>query len=111
MDAVLISERFKEIRLVDLGMNHRELALKLGISKPMVSFIENVENPKELSKNVAIDLATMSKVSLDYIFGLSDVKYYNKQGELGELLDRVHCLNAEKQRLVIGTLDRILQLA
>ncbi|PGT90125.1 helix-turn-helix domain-containing protein [Bacillus thuringiensis] len=111
MKHTLISERVKEIRVNDLGLSQRELGLQLGVVKSNISMMENPESPKEVSKNFAIDLAKLSHVSLDYIFGLSNKKYREEQDEIDRLMGSVRGLNEEKQELVVDTIRKLLKLA
>ena len=68
--------RIREIRR-ERGISQTKLAKKIGMEQTQYSRYERGEN--EIKVNVLIDICKALNVSSDYILGLSDDPYPNKQ--------------------------------
>lgn len=75
MEDNVIGIRIKEIRVDMLKMSQREFAEALDAKKTMISLYENGKrNP---SRETVEKISKLSKVSADYIMGLSEHKTLN----------------------------------
>ena len=65
----IFGERLKELRLEE-GKTQDQVAKDLGISS--ISYLHYEKNQREPSFEILVAIAKYFKISLDYLFGLSD---------------------------------------
>lgn len=68
-DTEIFANRLKELR-EKIGLNQKECAEKLNISRGSISFYENGERLPDIEK--IYNMATFFNVSSDYLLGLAD---------------------------------------
>lgn len=70
----LFAKRLKELR-EKAGLNQKECAEKLNVSRGSISFYENEERLPDIE--TVYNISTLFGVSVDYLIGLTDVKTSN----------------------------------
>lgn len=112
MNHELISRRAKEIRTEILKMSQREFSEALGVSKPLISMWENVNNEKGPSKEMAIKVARLAKVSVAYVLGESDEKNHitSAQDEFEELITQFREKDPEKQKEIMKLFKDLMKI-
>jgi len=112
MNNELISRRLKEIRTETLRMSQKEFSESLGVSKPLISMWENVNNEKGPSKEMAIKVARLANISVAYVLGESNEKDPNitAKDELEEIMLQIRSKNPEKQKELTEIIKNIMKI-
>lgn len=96
-----IGFRVKQIRL-NLGMSQQTFADNIGISKPMVSFIES--DSKTPSRETVTKIAKLGNTTTDYIIGSSSELI----SELQPYLSKLETFDDETRELAIKKIKQLI---
>ncbi|HDR7766287.1 helix-turn-helix transcriptional regulator [Bacillus cereus group sp. Bc002] len=112
MNHELISRRVKEIRTEILKMSQREFSEALGVSKPLISMWENINNEKGPSKEMAIKIARLANISVAYVLGESNEKnsITSVQDEFEELITQFREKDPEKQKEIMKLFKDLMKI-
>ncbi|MEE1006417.1 MAG: helix-turn-helix transcriptional regulator [Acutalibacteraceae bacterium] len=102
-DKQIFANRLKELR-EKIGLNQKECAEKLNISRGSISFYENGERLPDIE--TIYNMATFFDVSADYLVGLTDVKTADTNikaicdytGVSQNVIDRMHGFFVENKK-------------
>lgn len=96
-----IGLRVKQIRL-NLGMSQQVFADNVGISKPMVSFIES--DSKTPSRETVTKIAKLGNTTTDYILGSSNQLI----SELQPYLSKLETFDDETRQFAIKKIKKLI---
>lgn len=96
----MISKRLKELREYKNIMQDI-LAKELGVKQATISFYEN--GKRQPDEETLIKLTNFYNVSMDYLYGLTDIKKrLTLDKEQSKLLNSFNELNKDNQNMIIG---------
>ncbi|MCU5510255.1 helix-turn-helix domain-containing protein [Bacillus cereus] len=98
-----IGSRVKQIRLT-LGMSQQTFADSIGISKPMVSFIES--DSKTPSRETVTKIAKLGNTTTDYIIGSGSSS--ELISELQPYLSKLETFDDETRKFAIKKIKQLI---